>query len=68
MSKIDKILRKVAKQNGVELEEVKREIEKAIEDCYVQPNIHAQSIPRNDVIPTIDEFILYIAEQVNSNK
>ncbi len=64
MSKMKRILKKIAKENNVSVDEVKREIEKSIALCYESPNERAQAVPRENAIPTIEEFITYMASQI----
>lgn len=59
-----KILQKVAKANGQSIIAVKAEIEKAILSAYVFPNKEALSIPRTGEIPTVDEFLEYVINEL----
>lgn len=55
------IIRKVAKQNGVSVAEVKREMQAAIEAAYINPNAAAMVVPRKGTVPTPEELINYCA-------
>lgn len=63
-----KIYKKVAKQYGVSVQEVEREIQAAIADAYADPlnhneitQLYQQNVPRKGEIPTPDEVIRYLA-------
>ena len=61
---INNIYKKIAKKNGVSVRQVKKEIQKAINIAYINPNAEAQNITCKNSIPTPDEMILYIAEKL----
>lgn len=61
-----KIYRKIAKENGISIKEVKNEIEKAIAFAYLSPNDFALKIPKKKEIPTIDEFISFTIDCANN--
>lgn len=54
-----KVYRRIAKEHGVTVAEVKRNIQEAINTAYVKPNLYAQCIPHKGEVPTIEEFIIY---------
>ncbi|MCL2796470.1 MAG: hypothetical protein FWD58_00210 [Firmicutes bacterium] len=54
----------IAKKHSVSVEEIKKEMQAAIDAAYVFPTPEAMQIPRKGEIPTIDEFIEYVAKQV----
>ena len=60
--KMEKVYKEVAKKNGASVEEVKREMQAAINSAYENPNIYARRVPSKGKIPTIDEFIEYFAK------
>lgn len=60
------IIRKIAKENGVSVEEVMRDMQFAIEATYANPNEVALSIPRKNDVPTPEEFINHCVRMVNS--
>lgn len=53
------ILRKIAKENGVSVAEVRREMQLAIEASYTNPNAAALAVPRKGAVPTPEELIDY---------
>lgn len=65
-----KLLRKIAKEYGVTVEEVRRDMQAAIDATYQNPdrnlmNIKAQNaVPRKGEIPTVDEFVGYVAGEI----
>lgn len=59
------IYKKIAQKNGVSIKNVKKEIKKAIKIAYLNPNSYAQSIPRKNDIPTIDEVIAYSLHKIH---
>lgn len=69
-----KIYREVAKQNGVTVEEVKREMQEAIDAAYNSPynnditRAYQDKIPRKGKVPTVDEFILYMADRTKKSE
>lgn len=70
-----RILRKVAKENGVTLAEVRTEIQTAIQTAYQNPpadggviKAYQQRVPRKGEIPTPEEFIRYSARQVQQKR
>lgn len=62
----ESIYKKIARENGVSVEEVKREIRAAINFAYIHPNFHAQCVLRQGEIPTPEEFMSHIARRVKS--
>ena len=68
MDKIKCSLASVAKQNGVSVDEVKREIQKAIELGMINSDPHIQffwnSIPRAREHPTPEEVISFFAKEM----
>ncbi|MFI3201133.1 MAG: sporulation initiation factor Spo0A C-terminal domain-containing protein [Eubacteriales bacterium] len=69
-----KILRKVAKQNGVSLKEVKADMQEAINYAYNNcPNdgvieAYQRRVSKKNQIPNVDEFINYIVNDMKNNK
>ena len=49
--------KKIAKQHGVTVDEVERDMQTAIDAAFVTPNATAQSIKRKGDTPTPDVFI-----------
>jgi len=58
------IIRKIAKENGVSIAEVRREMQAAINETYKNPNAAALAVPRKGDVPTPEEFIVYVAQRV----
>lgn len=70
-----KIYRKIARENGVSVKEVKSEMQLAITEAYNNtPNdggviaAYQRKIPRKAEIPTPDELIKYISKKVETSK
>lgn len=61
------IIRKISKENGVSVEEVRREMRFAIEAAYGNPNAEALTVPRKGDVPTPEEFIDYCAQMIKSH-
>ena len=68
MDKIKRSLASVAKQNGVSVNEVNREIQKAIDLGIANPDPHTQafwnSVPRAGERPTPEEVIGFFAKEI----
>ena len=62
------IYRKVARQHGVSVAEVKSEMRLAIDATYVKPTAAALAVPRKGEVPTTDEFIDYCARGIKSHR
>lgn len=66
-----RIYRKIARNHGVSVGEVRQDIQNVIDFAYSDPdssliNIKAQNaVPRKDKIPTPDELICHIANEVH---
>jgi hypothetical protein len=65
-----KIYRKIAKENGVSVKEVRQEMQAAITEAYTSPQndnpitkAYQNRIPRQGEIPTPEEFIGYLSNQ-----
>lgn len=64
------IYREIAKKHGVTVEEVKREMQGAIDDAYADPqrdliNLYTQKkVPRRGETPTPDELVDFAAAEV----
>ena len=64
----EKIYKRIAEEFGVTVEEVKRDMEEALQLTYADPNCEASAIPRMGSVPTIDEFVDYAAARVKSER
>ena len=58
-----KIYKQIAKKHGVSVEEVKRDMEAAINMAYIAPTLHARCIPSKGETPTSEEVILHSANR-----
>lgn len=67
-----KVYRKVARKYGVTVEEVKREMQSAINETYNNPDnnditkAYQNKVPREGEIPTVDEFIRYTSNKAKN--
>ena len=61
-----KIYKKIAKQYGVSVAEVKHDIQAAIDEAYKNPNFHAGCVYREGDKPTPEEFIAHVARRVRA--
>ena len=57
---VQKILKEIAKNNGVSVTEVRRDIELAFAEAHAKQNDAWNDIPCKGEIPTIEEFILHV--------
>ena len=57
---VEKIFQKVAEQNNTTLEEVRKEIQYAIDIMYENPNEHSLKISKNGNKPTPEELYEYV--------
>lgn len=68
------IYRKIAKEHGVTVEEVKRDMQEAIKYAYENKpkyydvSVEQKSLHNNDEIPTTEEFIEYIIKEIKGQK
>ncbi len=65
---ITKILEKIAKENGTTPENVRQEIQKAINIAFLNPNLCACKIPSKGTVPTVEEFLLYSVNRIQCNQ
>ena len=61
-----KTYRKIAKNHGVSIQEVKRGMQEAVDAAYVTPNFHAKCVYSVGEKPTVDEFVDHIARRVSA--
>ena len=52
-----KLIRKVAREYGVTMKEVKADMQAAIDAAYKNPNFYARCVNFEGKKPTVDEFI-----------
>lgn len=60
--------RKIAKKYGVSTQEVKRDMQEAINQAYVTPTNKALEVFKSGKIPTVDEFIDYAVNKVKEKQ
>ena len=65
---MQKLYKKIAKKYGVSVGEVERDMKEAINSTFIKPNIYAQTISRENEIPTPNEFIKHVAKRVKEMK
>lgn len=70
-----KIYKKVAKQYGVSVEEVEREMQAAITEAYTDPRrndgvtqVYQDNVPRQGEIPTPEEVIRYLMSMAKEDR
>ena len=66
-----KIYRKIAKENGVTLAALKKDMKSAIEYGYKNPSSsvvksYQQKVSRKGAVPTPDEFIQYAIKEIKN--
>lgn len=67
-----KIYRKIARENGVTLAEVKHDMQAAIDAAYSNPpddgitKAYQQKVPRKKEVPTVEEFIRHATNELKS--
>lgn len=63
---MEKYYNKIAKENGVNVEQVKKDMQEAIDAAYASPNSYARSIPCKGDKPTPDEFISFVENEISA--
>lgn len=65
-----KIIKQIAKQNGVSVDEVRRDMEIAIKEAYQNPATRQEwsRLFGEGIMPTPEEFICTISKEVKSNR
>lgn len=69
-----KIYRKVAREHGVSVAEVKQDMQAAINAAYENPlndgitRAYQNRVPRKDDVPTVEEFIKHTAKEVKKRE
>ena len=70
-----KIYRRIAKEHGVSVREVKRDMQEAITAAYQNPPqdggviaAYQRRVPRKGEIPTPDELIRYAAKKIKADQ
>ena len=59
-----KIYKRLAKKYGVSVEQIKRDMQDAIDVTYARPSDAAKGVARKGSIPTVDEFMNYAIGEV----
>ena len=59
-----KIYRQVAKKNKVSVQEVKREMQKAIDAAYENPTSEAREVKYKGDKPTAEEIISHVVQKI----
>ncbi len=59
-----KVFRKVAKQHGISVAQMKREMQAAIDEAYKNPSFHAECVHRAGAVPTPEEFVAHMARRL----
>lgn len=68
------IYRRIAREHGVSVQEVKRDMQEAIHAAYDNPpndgvtRAYQNRVPRKDDVPTVEEFIRYAAKEVKKRE
>lgn len=69
-----KIYRKVAREHGVSIAEVKQDMQAAINGAYENPlndgitRSYQNRIPRKNDVPTVEEFIIHTSKEVKKRE
>ena len=63
-----KIYKEMAKKYGITVDELKRDMQDAINATYLQPSSAAQGINRKGDIPTVDEFICHAVSELKGKE
>jgi len=58
-----KLYRQVAREHGVSVKEVKRDMQAAIDHAYKKPGFYAGQVPHKGATPTPDEFITHAVRE-----
>lgn len=63
-----KFYKALAKKYGVSVDEIKRDMQAAINHAYQQPSPTAQAVKRKGEIPTINEFVHHVASELHEEE
>lgn len=64
---MNQIFTEIANKYGVSVDEVKQEMQAAINAIYDDLNSHAKNVLYENDIPTIEEFLSFVLEQITNN-
>ena len=72
MSSMRRIYRKIAKEHGISVKEVKAEMQAALNAAYQHSQdpvmaANQQHVPKKGEIPTVEEFIRYASGQIRKS-
>lgn len=69
--RMEKILKQIAKKNGVSIKEVRKEIQRSIDDAWENPpddggitTAYQQKVPCKGKVPTPEEIIRYVVTEM----
>ena len=62
-----KIYKQIAHKHGVSVEEVRRDMQSAIDEAYKNPNFYARCVYREGDTPAPEEFIAHITRMVKES-
>ena len=58
------IYKEIAEKYGVSVEEVKRDMQEAIDMAYINPTFQAKCLPYKNKSPTTEEFIKHMIDRL----
>jgi len=61
-----KLARKVAREHGVSVKEVREGCQEAINHAYKKTNFYAGQVPHVGMTPTVDEFIAHAVRETKN--
>lgn len=61
---VNKSIKEIAKKEGIEEKEVRKEMEKAIQAAYLNANPKWKMLFKENKIPTPEEFIIEIVKMI----
>lgn len=69
---MERIYRKIAEEEGVSVEKVKKEMQAAINMAYQNPTkqvaAYQAQVKRKGAVPTVDELILHLVDEVKKKE
>jgi len=61
-----KIYKKLAKKYGVTVDEIKRDMQEAVNATYKTPTSSARNVTKDDTVPTAEEFMNLLVGRVKN--
>lgn len=61
-----KLYRKIAKKHGVSVEEVKCDMQIAVDAAYKEPNFYARTVCSENDKPTVDEVVDHLTRRAKT--